>query len=165
MKLNSNIILKPPVEDSFIGWSNPRIFLAGSIEMGKAENWQEKLQNDLPNRNLIIYNPRRDDWDSSWEQKITNKNFYEQVNWELSALERSDIIAMYFAPDTQSPISLLEFGLYANNHSNKMIVCCPDGFWRKGNIDVTAQRYGVPVHNNYDTWLVNIKNKIEEGMR
>ncbi len=118
-----------------------KIFLAGSIEMGKAENWQEKIVNTF-NKSYLFFNPRRDDWDSSWEQKIENVQFNEQVTWELNALDSSDIIVMYFDPNTKSPISLLELGLYAA--SGKLIVCCPEGFWRKGNVDIVCQRYKVP---------------------
>ena len=32
-------------------------------------------------------------------------------------------------------------GLHARG--GKLIVLCPDGFWRKGNVDITATRYGV----------------------
>lgn len=121
-----------------------KVFLAGSIEMGKAENWQKELVEGLSgheNEPYIILNPRRDDWDSSWEQKITNDNFREQVRWELTALDEADIIVMYFDPNTMSPISLLELGLYAT--SGKMIVYCPEGFWRKGNVDIVCHKYGI----------------------
>src|SRR5687768_13327093 len=36
--------------------------------------------------------------------------FREQVEWELAGLERADLIAMWFAPDTKSPITLLDRG-------------------------------------------------------
>ena len=48
---------------------------------------------------------------------------------------------MYFDPNTKSPVSLLELGLYA--HTGKLRVCCPDGFWRKGNVDVICARFGI----------------------
>jgi hypothetical protein len=134
------------------------MFLAGSIEMGVAEEWQTKVEKVFEDYPIVIYNPRRNDWDASWEQKITNLKFYEQVNWELSAMEKSDIIAMYFAPDTKSPISLLEFGL--NAYTGKLVVYCPEGFWRKGNIDVVAQKLGIPVHQNFDMWVQNLKIKL-----
>ena len=75
---------------------------------------------------IVIFNPRRDDWDSSWSQNKINPKFREQVEWELAALEKTNLIAMYFEPDTKSPVSLLELGLFAR--SGKMIVCCPEGF-------------------------------------
>ena len=119
----------------------PSIFLAGSIEMGKAENWQEVLTRCLSGSEGTILNPRRDDWDSSWVQSIGNQQFREQVEWELGALERADIVTLYFDPATKSPISLLELGLFCR--TGKMVVCCPDGFWRKGNVDIVCYRYGV----------------------
>lgn len=119
------------------------IFLAGSIEMGTAENWQKKVK-DLLNyksANFQILNPRRDDWDSSWVQDKNNFQFRQQVEWELDGLEKADKIIMYFDPKTKSPISLLELGLFAR--SGKLIVICPDGYWRKGNVDIVCEKYGV----------------------
>jgi len=124
------------------------IFLAGSIEMGKAVDWQTKVTEALKNYDVTILNPRRDDWDSSWEQKITNDKFREQVEWELQALEDATEILMYFDPATKSPISLLELGLFAK--TGKLIVCCSEGFWRKGNVDIVCKRYGVMQVENLD---------------
>lgn len=132
-------IIKAP--HKFLPIRQPSIFLAGSIEMGKAENWQDKITKKLASENVLILNPRRDDWDSSWEQSIDNLSFRTQVLWELKAQESVDIIIMYFDPKTKSPISLLELGLFAS--TDKMIVCCPNGFWRKGNVDIVCKRYGV----------------------
>ena len=56
-----------------------KIFLAGSIDMGKAEDWQTRVADLLKNKSVILFNPRRDDWDSSWEQDIENINFRNQV--------------------------------------------------------------------------------------
>jgi len=135
------------------------LFLAGSIEMGAAENWQDKIVLDLESEHMVtILNPRKEDWDSSWVQSINEPKFYEQVTWELNSLEKAGVIAMYFDPNTKSPISLLELGLYAS--SGKLVVYCPDGFYRKGNVDIVCRKYGIPVHINYDTWLINIKNKL-----
>jgi hypothetical protein len=144
--------VKPPynlknIEDKFC------IFLAGSIEMGIAENWQQIIENEFVNQeNICLINPRRDDWDSSWKQEISNPQFKEQVNWELDGLDKADLILFYFAPETKSPISMLELGLFAS--SKKLIVCCPNGFCRKGNIDIVCERYGINQVNTLDE-LIN----------
>jgi hypothetical protein len=117
------------------------VFLAGSIEVGAAEDWQSHVENKLAETNLLIFNPRREDWNASWAQNREDAHFRQQVEWELTALEQADIIAIYFAPSTKSPISLLEFGLFAR--SQKLIVCCPHGFWRKGNVDIVCERYSI----------------------
>lgn len=82
------------------------------------------------------------DWDSSWKEDIKETKFNEQVQWELKAQKQADLIVMFFGLNTKSPISLLELGLFAQ--SGKMVVCCPDGFWKKGNVDIVCERYGVP---------------------
>lgn len=128
--------------------NRPSVFLAGSIEMGKAEDWQTKVQDLMKDENVSIYNPRRDDWDSSWEQTIDNVQFRTQVEWELSALERASVIIVYFDPNTKSPITLMELGLHAK--SQKLMVCCPEGFFRKGNVDITCAKYGVPMFNTIE---------------
>jgi hypothetical protein len=148
------MVIKSP--NSIIHYnSKPSIFLAGSIEMGNAENWQEDLTKYFE-KDFNIYNPRRDDWDSSWEQSIHNSQFYEQVSWELNALNKAQLIVMYFDPNTKSPISLLELGLYAN--SKKLHVICPEGFWRKGNVDIVCEKYNIPLYSNIE----NFKSRIKE---
>ena len=119
----------------------PVIFLAGSIEMGSAVQWQKAVVSMLSKKEVLLLNPRRNDWDPSWVQSITNPQFKQQVVWELRGLENCDTVFMYFDPDTKSPITLLEFGL----HFNKTVVCCPPGFWRRGNIEVVCDRYKVPL--------------------
>lgn len=137
------------------------LFLAGSIEMGRAINWQAEVENALQALNILIFNPRRDDWDETWEQHRDNPQFREQVTWELTAQEQADLIAMYFAPDTKSPITLLELGLFAQ--SGKLLVCCPDGFWRKGNVDIVCQRYGVPLIEDLVTLIETVKQRFADA--
>lgn len=142
------MILKPTSNLSEAG-NRFTVFIAGSIEMGKAENWQVKIEKELSMfDNVCLLNPRRDDWDSTWKQEITNPQFNQQVNWELDALEKADLIVFYFSPETQSPITLLELGLFAR--SGKLVVCCPNGFWRKGNIDIVCEKYNVPQVNSIE---------------
>jgi hypothetical protein len=119
------------------------IFLGGSIEMGKAENWQERVVAALRHLDVLILNPRRVEWNASREQSIDNPDFREQVEWELDALERADMVVMYFAPETRSPITLLELGIVAAQAPKKLVVSCPEGFWRKGNVDIVCHRFGV----------------------
>jgi hypothetical protein len=137
----------------------PTVFLAGSIEGGVAENWQTDFEHAVLDQEIVILNPRRDEWDTTWEQKAENPQFREQVEWELEGQERADIIALYFAPDTRSPISLLELGLSAN--SGKMMVCCPEGFWKKGNVDIVCQRYGIETASALSELIDLVRKRIK----
>lgn len=151
------MVIKPPnclvTKNTF---TKKNIFLAGSIEMGKAEDWQEKVTLLLKNPNITIINPRRKDWDDTWKQEYENAQFYQQVNWELNGLDKAHIILMNLLPNTKSPISLLELGLYAN--TGKLLVVCPKGFWRKGNVDIVCERFNVPVFENVEDAVSFIKS-------
>jgi hypothetical protein len=130
-------------------------FLGGSIEMGSAIDWQKQLvtSNFFQVYPGYILNPRRNNWDSSWKQSIDNPMFVEQVEWELNALDACETIIMYFAPNTKSPISLLELGLYAI--TGKLKVCCPEGFWRKGNVDIVCKRYNIELITEQEFFMTS----------
>jgi hypothetical protein len=150
-------VLKPPTPIDLAA-GEPSVFLAGSIEMGRAGPWQAEVERALADRNVAILNPRRDEWDASWEQSITNPQFRGQVEWELEAQERASVVAMYFAPETQAPITLLELGLFAR--SGRLVVCCPPGYWRRGNVEVVCARYGVPTADDLPGLIRAVRSRL-----
>ncbi len=134
-------VIKPPAPLSLPPGARS-VFLAGSIALGQAEPWQAEVEASLAHLDAVILNPRRDGWDAGWPQDAEHPELRAQIEWELGGLERADLVAMYFAPATQAPITLLELGLLAR--SGRLVVCCPPGFWRRANVEVTCRRYGVP---------------------
>jgi len=145
--------------DKIIKGKYKSIFLAGTIEMGISEDWQSNIIKELEDYKVDIYNPRRKEWNSDWKQEINNPKFNEQVNWELNGLNMCNIIVMNFLKDSKSPISLLELGLYAS--SGKLLVCCPDGFYRKGNVEIVCSHYDIPLFNTINDLMKKIKEKIK----
>ncbi len=134
------------------------VFLAGSIEGDTVQRWQDIVIEKLKNKEGMLLNPRRDAWDASWKQDIENPVFKAQVCWELEALEKADLIVMYFDKSTKSPISLLKLGLFAK--SGKLVVCCPDGFWRKGNVAIVCERYNVSEVQSLEALIDEVKMKM-----
>ncbi|TAE17717.1 MAG: hypothetical protein EAZ95_05990 [Bacteroidetes bacterium] len=141
-----------------VDWANqrPKMFLAGSIDNGSATDWQAELIAELEKKSLPIdiLNPRRKQWDSTWDTSTQNPLFVEQVSWELEGLERAQYNIFYFAPKTLAPITLLELGLHGRQ--GKSIVCCPEGYWRKGNVDIVCQRYGITQVENLQALIAKI---------
>ncbi len=144
------MIFKPPSNIATRNFKQKHVFLGGSIEMGRAIDWQADMGPFFDENHWGAFNPRRDNWNPNLVQDFNNPEFFQQVMWELDALEKADIVLMYLLPETMSPISLLEFGLYAR--SGKIYVICPDGFGRKGNIDITCHKYNVPVFDNPESF-------------
>lgn len=160
------LVIKPPTPlpssySSLYQVGNfPKVFLAGSIEMGAAENWQARMERELEDIKLgWIFNPRRDMFDNTLVQSIRTPAFKEQVDWELNAQEEADLILMYFAPDTKCPITLLELGLFAR--TGKLSICCPDGFWRKGNVEIICNRFSIPLFNTFDELVADARTHIQ----
>ena len=158
------IEIKAPNSDHDIDHYLPRIFLAGSIEMGVAENWQTRVASDMAKYDVVLLNPRRDDWDSSWVQSIDDPQFNKQVTWELNGIENSDIVIFYFDPNTKSPITLMELGIACSSDiwSDHVIVCCPDGFWRKGNVEMVCDRFNIPLFNTYEEMVARLITIVKE---
>lgn len=152
------MVYTPPMNIAVRDRNQKSIFLAGSIEMGKAENWQDEAINFLTskkNSSLInIFNPRKDVWNTETPLEFENPEFFQQVSWELNALEQSDLIIMNFIPETISPISLLELGRFGT--SGKIRVACPKNYWRSGNVEIFCNRYNIPLYSNLHDLLICI---------
>lgn len=138
------------------------MFLAGSIEMDKAKKWQDEVTKKIHalNKNIIVINPRREDWNSSWRQSLDDKNFYEQIDWEHTNITACDFVFIYFQKDTKSPISLLELGLVAGLDKD-VVVFCEEGFWRKGNVDYICEQYDILQVNSFDELIEMIEKRIK----
>jgi len=148
--------IKAPYEYSSA--PRPWVFLSGSIEMGKAVDWQTRVATALPK--YTVLNPRRDDWDSTWKQSIHDARFREQVEWELEALASASLTLVYFAPDTAAPITLLEFGLQAGR-SRPLIACCPSDFYRRGNVEMVCRRYGILLVDSIDELVSQADTRLQ----
>lgn len=161
--MNKNRVFTPPHDyDSgkyiIDGVFPLNLFLAGTIDNGDSIEWGKTLIDELNScdtvRPIMIYNPRRDEWN----QHPSKDEMDEQINWELCHLERADLIVMNILPNSKSPISLMELGLFAR--ANKMIVFCNERFYRYDNVRVVCERYGIPLYNTND--ILVIKNKVLE---
>jgi len=158
-------VFKPPHFENSSEYEGKKVFLGGSIEMGKAKDWQTEIQNTFKKDKVSFFNPRRDDWDNSWEQTIEDDNFRGQVMWELDHLLSADIVVFFIQGDTKSPISLMEIGLLALPHQNKemkMLICCEEKFFRRGNIEVMAYKFDIPLVATLDELKKELKKLLKD---
>lgn len=128
-------LIKPDSVDQTFSPLKTRVFLAGTIDNGNSVDWQSKTAQLFNDRDIVIFNPRVDWWDTNADKSAVVK----QINWELNALDSSNIILFYFAPGSVSPITLLELGLHLGKSQAKLIVYCPDDFWRATNVETTIE--------------------------
>ncbi|KAE8147312.1 hypothetical protein BDV25DRAFT_160597 [Aspergillus avenaceus] len=139
-------IIYAPLEE--VPRGKKSIFLSGSTTQTDQDDWRETLSNSLSDLPVTIYNPYRTDWNSSWREDITFQPYRQQVEWELEKQIQADIVVVYFHPKTQAPISLLEFGLCAQS-PGKAIVVCPEGYWKRGNVQIVCEKFRVKLVDNF----------------
>ena len=118
------------------------IFLAGTTSKVGTADWRETLTTFLSSVSVTIYNPYRPDWDNTWREDRDFGPFRQQVEWELTKQEEADVVIVYFHPATQAPISLLELGI-SLRAPGKVVVVCPEGYWKRGNVQIVCERYGI----------------------
>ncbi|KAF2744154.1 hypothetical protein M011DRAFT_461180 [Sporormia fimetaria CBS 119925] len=152
---------KPPTVPTYRKYS---VFLAGSIEMGRAILWQERMVDYLQDLPITVCNPRRGNWDTTTTPREKDEAFNLQVQWELSALEHVSVICFFFDKATTSPVTMLELGLWAK--SGKVVVCCDKDFHKAGNVHITCRRYGIEFVERFEDLVELIKKMLEKkGMR
>ncbi len=104
------------------------IFLAGGIS--GCWDWQSELVNKLESLNIIVYNPRRQNFD------LSNKNMsLEQIRWEHKYLKISDSISFWFPHETVCPITLLEYGKWMAS-DKKIFLGVHEKYSRKFDLEV-----------------------------
>lgn len=162
-------VIQPDSKDNYYSPYSFKVFFAGTIDNGNSEDWQKDLycrvamhdnlvitmgENYVtPEKlNITVFNPRRD----NWKKDATDEDVIQQIKWEQDKLDESDLIIMYFAENSKSPITLLELGLYGQ--TGKVIVYCNNKFYRYNNVKQTCDKYLIEQHDTLD--LAEISDRI-----
>lgn len=112
------------------------IFLAGSMDFNRPDNWRKQTIHKLSNYNF--FDPTNKNHDSLNEIQMK-----KHIEWELDALLMADKIILNFLPNSLSPISLVELGLYMS--SQKLTVICPKEFYKSKYVYTLCEKYNTPV--------------------
>ena len=124
------------------------VFLAGGIT--NCSNWQneiiqclERLRPDDFDDDLIIYNPRRDNFPIHQSSAAE-----EQIRWEFNKLNQMDIFSMYFCDgESDQPICMYELGRYIaqmqlrfpTDWNRRIIISVEDGYRRINDVIIQTK--------------------------
>lgn len=143
------------------------LFLAGGIT--NCSNWQneiiqriERLRPDDIDNDLIIYNPRRENFPIHQSSAAE-----EQINWEFNNLSRMDIFSMYFcAGESDQPICMYELGRYISQMQirfptdwhHRIIISVENGYRRINDVLIqTKLACGYKIRINTQEGYVDIE--------
>ena len=135
--------------------------------MGASENWQEQFADRFRgyDDDLVLLNPRRLDWDSSWAQSpVRGTPFYAQVNWEFDHQDLATLCVYYFAPRSASPITLLELGCYGSQDPKNVIVACSPEYYRYGNVTMFCERNNIEQVGDLEALIDLVEQRVIEAM-
>ena len=155
-------IIKPPSYDKTRNrYQTIDIFLAGGIS--NCSDWQEivtqRALDKFQNKDFILINPRKDNFDVSNPSESEN-----QIMWEHHWLELSDAIFFWFPKETLCPITLFELGCYADRSSYKdLIIGCDPEYKRLTDVQTQTKlrRPGQPVFIGFDKFLEQVDLYLE----
>lgn len=154
------MIITPPTREQ--NYNNFSVFLAGTIDNGNSQDWQQHTANSLLDKfpKIDIYNPRR----NSWNPDASSSELVEQIQWELHYLSWVDIVFFNFLPDSRSPVTMLELGLVLAS-GKACVVVNPSNFYRYDNVQQTSLAYGVLPSSDFDQGYLKLVDKIESELR
>ena len=49
------------------------------------------------------------------------------------------------------------------SRSGRVVVCCPPGYWRRGNLEVACERYGVPLVSTLPELVAEVRGRVAGG--
>jgi len=115
------------------------LFIAGGIS--GCSNWQEILVPMLNDLDIVIFNPRRDNF------PIHDPNAAQaQIEWEFNQLTTATVISFWFCKETLCPIVLYELGRWAMSQKPIVVGMDPD-YQRHQDVEIQMDlaRPGLPI--------------------
>ena len=135
------------------------VFLAGGIT--GCHDWQSRVINYLKDfhhtDNLVIFNPRRDNF------PIDDPNAVEeQIKWEFDHIEKSDLFTMYFCnSESDQPICMYELGRnlvrwqerFPEDYHMRIIISIETGYKRTKDVEIQS-KLACGIRGIYHQWKV-----------
>lgn len=118
------------------------VFLAGGIT--DCPDWQSELVGMLDDANVVLLNPRRQDFPIGDPDAAE-----EQIEWEHVHLRRAEALVFWFCAATLCPIVLYELGAWSMT-AKPMVIGIEPGYERSGDVRIQTAlaRPGVAIVDN-----------------
>ncbi|KAH7129931.1 hypothetical protein B0J13DRAFT_563553 [Dactylonectria estremocensis] len=136
------------------------IFLAGTTSATGEPDWRDELSKSLADQPVTIFNPKRDDWDSTWREDFSDKRWADQIQWELDMQDAASVIVVLFHRATAAPVSLAEMGMASR--TGKLVACALDGYYKRGYVEAVCRKYKAPFVSTEDELRRVVKERLRE---
>jgi len=150
------VVLNPGDQVPAITNDSVKVYLAGTMDFGAAENdWQNiwvdglsKLSDPIKglllikNVNWIVFNPKVPP-QQNLAPTLDNQEFVQTMQWRMTMMDMADVVFLNIMNKSTSPIPILEFGSLLT--SGKLIVRCGEQHQIYSQIRLYCEKYNVPL--------------------
>jgi hypothetical protein len=134
------VYIEAPTTVKGLPWSS--VFLGGGIT--DCPDWQSKVVDGLRDLNIILYNPRRENF------PIEDPNAAEaQIKWEFEHLRKSDALIFWFPKESLCPIVLYELGAWSMTDKPLFVGTDPE-YKRRQDVEIQTRLARPDVSVAYD---------------
>jgi Nucleoside 2-deoxyribosyltransferase like len=139
-----------------------RIFLAGGIT--NCPDWQSEAIEwfdtwDAPELSVVLYNPRRPEFDIR-DPKESEK----QIQWEFENLLHAHKILFWFPKETLCPITLFElgkelgYGMSKGHHMQNIFIGAHPEYQRRIDLEIQTKlfNWGGKIHTNVKDLVADV---------
>lgn len=146
--------------------------------MGNSTDWQTDLTEKISSnvikclaesldkarkfQRVVVLNPRRRDWDNSWNLDPLDPRLIAQIEWEHSAIEMSHLVFVNILESSQSPISLQEVGLIYDK--SKLIIHLPPKYEFQAILEKYAQHHSIVSHSSFDDSVESLLSSLQNAL-
>ena len=136
---DSLVIHRPPLKKIHsLDYTRHRVYFSGAMT---GEDWQSKFTTKLEDLRVDVFCPR---YPSSHTVPAPDGLF----EWEIDHMSIANVIAFNFISNEDCSSALIALGMYAR--TDRIIVCCDDEFYKKGDIDALCDREDIPQVDSLD---------------
>lgn len=152
-----HVIQCPERQDSPSSSRRVKVFLAGGIT--NCPDWQKDVINALKDVDVILFNPRRDQFDMTAPESVSR----QQIEWEYDKLKLSDIIFFWFPKESICPIALLELGrCIGGSPLNALVIGTHQKYPRRFDVvEQTRLANRGSIYDTLDTSIDELKKRIK----
>lgn len=141
--------------DTFPTSFNRSIFLAGPTPRDNSPSWRIEACELLKDFDDVIFIPE-------YKNNI-QRDYDEQMKWELNAMKRSDIILFWFEAEKEHmPALTTRVELGYQLHSGKVIFGAPANAYKSTYIEKLATQYNIKIHRTLDEVIMEARNRLNK---
>jgi hypothetical protein len=142
-----------------------RVFVAGTSEESMGTEWRGQVVAGLEDLPIAIVKSRLAERGGAGEQRCWNPQFRSHVKRERAGLDDADVVLMYLGRGPACARLMLDLGsLVMERLGNTLVVCCPEEFELRGDVEMMAERQEICLVESLDEMVAEARSRLKGAL-